>query len=112
VPFQIRVIAAGAISLLVAGWTDAQPPAHLFSLPGMLAVAGEILVGTAGLCAAICLCRPRHRRRTDRQRHGAGHGRHHDPQNGIRPRWGNISPWCSRWCSSRWAATCNGSRWW
>jgi hypothetical protein len=35
-----------------------------------------------------------------------------DPQNGIRPRWGNISPWCSRWCSSRWAATCNGSRWW
>jgi flagellar biosynthetic protein FliR len=47
VPFQIRVITAGAIALLVAGWTDVQPPASIFSAYGMLAVGGEILVGTA-----------------------------------------------------------------
>jgi len=47
VPYQLRVIAAGAIALLVAGWTNVQPPADLFSIYGMLAVAGEILIGSA-----------------------------------------------------------------
>lgn len=47
VPFQLRVAAAGAISLLVCNWTAVQAPEHIFSLAGMLAVAGEVLVGTA-----------------------------------------------------------------
>jgi flagellar biosynthetic protein FliR len=47
VPAMIRVIVAGAISLLVANWTAVQAPEHIFSLMGMLAVAGEILIGTA-----------------------------------------------------------------
>lgn len=46
IPVQIRVITAGAIALLVAGWTDVAMPAQMFSLPGMLALAGEILLGT------------------------------------------------------------------
>jgi len=47
VPMQIRVMVAASISLLVAGWTDVTVPEHLFSLSGMLAVAGEVLIGTA-----------------------------------------------------------------
>ena len=47
VPPQVRVITAGAIALLVAGWTNVQAPEHLFSASGLLAVAGEVLVGTA-----------------------------------------------------------------
>lgn len=47
IPVQVRVITAGAIALLVAGWTDVAMPAHLFSLPGLLSVAGEVLMGTA-----------------------------------------------------------------
>ena len=47
VPAQVRVIAAAAIAALVANWTDARAPADLLSLAGMLAVAGEVLVGLA-----------------------------------------------------------------
>ncbi len=43
---QVRVVLAGAISLMIASSTNVQAPEHLFSLAGMLAVAGEILVGT------------------------------------------------------------------
>ena len=45
VPLQVRVIAAGALAVFVAAWTDVAAPPDLFSLPGLLAVAGEVLVG-------------------------------------------------------------------
>ena len=45
VPPQARVIMAGAIAVLLCNWTHAQAPADLFSLGGMLAVAGEVLIG-------------------------------------------------------------------
>jgi flagellar biosynthetic protein FliR len=47
VPAQLRVIMAAAVALLVANWTNASAPADLFSLPGLLAMAGEVLVGLA-----------------------------------------------------------------
>ena len=47
IPAQARVIVSGAIAMLVCGWTGVQPPANVLSLPGMLAVAGEVLVGLA-----------------------------------------------------------------
>jgi len=47
VPAQVRVIAAGAIAVLVCAWTPVQPPAGLLSVAGMVAVAGEVLVGLA-----------------------------------------------------------------
>ncbi len=45
VPPQARVIMTGAIGILVCGWTSVQAPAALFTVPGMLAVAGETLIG-------------------------------------------------------------------
>lgn len=45
VPVQARVIVAGAISILVCGWTTVAAPAALFTLPGMLAAMGEVLIG-------------------------------------------------------------------
>jgi len=45
VPPQARVIVTGAIGVLVCNWTGVQAPPALFSLAGMLAVAGEVLVG-------------------------------------------------------------------
>jgi flagellar biosynthetic protein FliR len=47
VPPQVRVIGAGALAVMVCAWTDVQAPAALFSLMGILAVAGEVLVGLA-----------------------------------------------------------------
>ena len=47
VPPQARVIVAGAVGILVCNWTGVQAPAALFTLPGVLAVAGEVLVGLA-----------------------------------------------------------------
>lgn len=47
IPAQVRVIVTGAIGALVCGWTGVQAPAALFTLPGLLAVAGEVLVGLA-----------------------------------------------------------------
>jgi flagellar biosynthetic protein FliR len=43
VPAQVRVIAAAAIGVLVCAWTPLAAPPALFSLPGMLAVAGFVL---------------------------------------------------------------------
>jgi len=45
VPPQVRVIAAGAIAVLVCAWTPVAAPAALFSLQGMVMVAGEVLAG-------------------------------------------------------------------
>lgn len=47
VPPQARVIVTGAVGILVCNWTGIQAPPALFSLAGMLAVAGEVLVGVA-----------------------------------------------------------------
>lgn len=47
VPAQVRVIATGALAVLVCNWSPVQAPAALFSLAGALAVAGEVLVGLA-----------------------------------------------------------------
>ncbi|WP_409934960.1 flagellar biosynthetic protein FliR [Novosphingobium sp. 9] len=45
VPAQIRVIVAGAVAVLVCVWTPVATPPALLSLPGLLAIAGEALVG-------------------------------------------------------------------
>lgn len=45
VPPQVRVILAGALAVLVCAWTPLPVPPALFSVQGMLIVAGEVLVG-------------------------------------------------------------------
>jgi flagellar biosynthetic protein FliR len=45
VPVQLRVIITGAIAVMVCAWVPFTAPPALFSLDGMLAVAGEVLVG-------------------------------------------------------------------
>ena len=45
VPPQLRVIMSGAIAVLVCVWTPLAPPPALLSAAGVLAVAGEVLVG-------------------------------------------------------------------
>ncbi|MBT0670436.1 flagellar biosynthetic protein FliR [Novosphingobium profundi] len=47
VPPQVRVIGAGAVAVLVCAWTGVVVPPALFSLAGLLAVLGEVLVGLA-----------------------------------------------------------------
>jgi flagellar biosynthetic protein FliR len=47
VPAQVRVIAAGAVAVLICVWTPVAAPANLLSLAGMVSVAGEILVGVS-----------------------------------------------------------------
>ena len=47
VPMQLRVAISAAIAVLVCGWVPVQTPAQLISLAGLLAVAGEVLVGLA-----------------------------------------------------------------
>jgi flagellar biosynthetic protein FliR len=47
VPAQIRVIAAGAVAVLICVWTPVAGPANLLSLTGLVSVAGEILVGVS-----------------------------------------------------------------
>lgn len=45
VPVQLRVAMTAAISVLVCAWVPVTVPPALFSLAGMLAMAGEVLVG-------------------------------------------------------------------
>jgi len=47
VPMQARVIVTGAVAVLVCNWTGVQAPAAMFSLGGVLSVAGEVLIGLA-----------------------------------------------------------------
>ena len=47
VPPQARVIVTGAIAVLVCAWTPLAAPPALLSAPGLLVVAGEVLVGLA-----------------------------------------------------------------
>ncbi len=45
VPPQVRVCLTAAIAILVCAWTPVAGPANLLSLPGMLAIANEVLIG-------------------------------------------------------------------
>jgi len=45
VPMQARVGLAGVIAVMVCAWTPLQAPPDLFSLGGMLIIAGEVLIG-------------------------------------------------------------------
>ncbi len=45
VPAQARVIAAGAIAVLICAWSPVAAPANLLSVAGMVSIAGEVLVG-------------------------------------------------------------------
>jgi len=47
VPAQVRVIVTGAVAVLVCAWTGVRAPENLLSLAGMVAVAGEVLIGLA-----------------------------------------------------------------
>lgn len=59
VPAQVRVIGAGAIAVMICAWTNVQAPAALFSLAGMLSVAGEVLVGlTLGFVLQLSFAAP------------------------------------------------------
>jgi len=59
VPPQLRVIGAGAVAVMVCAWTDVQAPSALFSLAGVLAVAGEVLVGlTLGFVLQLSFAAP------------------------------------------------------
>lgn len=59
VPPQLRVVAAGAVAVLICAWTDVQAPAALFSLAGLVSVAGEVLVGLSlGFILQIAFAAP------------------------------------------------------
>ncbi|MBU6266001.1 MAG: flagellar biosynthetic protein FliR [Sphingomonadales bacterium] len=59
VPAQVRVMIAAAVAALVAGWTNAQPPAHLMSAAGLMSVGGEVLVGlTLGFVLQFAFAAP------------------------------------------------------
>ena len=45
VPPQVRVICAGALAVLICTWMPVQGPPALFSVQGVLWVAGEVLIG-------------------------------------------------------------------
>jgi flagellar biosynthesis protein FliR len=45
VPPQVRVMVAGGFAVMICAWTPVAAPAELLSLAGMVAVAGEVLVG-------------------------------------------------------------------
>jgi len=47
VPFQVRVVLAGAIAVMVCAWTPVAVPPALLSLSGMLAMGNEALIGLA-----------------------------------------------------------------
>ncbi|HNJ48653.1 MAG TPA: flagellar biosynthetic protein FliR, partial [Novosphingobium sp.] len=47
VPMQLRVAISAALAVLVSAWVPFAAPPALFSLAGLLAVAGEALIGLA-----------------------------------------------------------------
>jgi len=47
VPPQVRVCLTGALAVMVCAWTPVAGPPQLLSLPGILAVANEVLIGLA-----------------------------------------------------------------
>lgn len=59
VPPQVRVIVTGAIAVLVCAWTPLAAPAALFSVEGLLAVLGEVLIGLSlGFVLQIAFAAP------------------------------------------------------
>lgn len=59
VPVQLRVAITGALAVLVCAWLPVQVPPALFSLQGLLMVAGEVLIGLAlGFVLQICFAAP------------------------------------------------------
>jgi flagellar biosynthetic protein FliR len=47
VPAQVRVIATGALAVLVCAWTPVSAPPAMLSLAGIVVLAGEVLIGLA-----------------------------------------------------------------
>lgn len=47
VPVQLRVAVSAALAVLVCSWIPVQTPPALLSLPGLLALAGEAVIGLA-----------------------------------------------------------------
>jgi len=47
VPPQLRVVTSGAVAVLVCAWTNVAAPPALLSLPGMLSIGNEVLIGLA-----------------------------------------------------------------
>ncbi len=47
VPVQLRLVLAGAIAVFVLAWTPVVTPPALLSLAGLLALAGEVVIGLA-----------------------------------------------------------------
>lgn len=59
VPPQVRVIASGAIAVLICTWIPVEAPPSLLSLQGMVIVAGEVLVGlTLGFVLQMAFAAP------------------------------------------------------
>lgn len=60
VPPTVRLVLVGALAVFVAAWFPAvTPPANLLSVQGMLAVAGEVLVGLSlGIVLQIAFAAP------------------------------------------------------
>jgi flagellar biosynthetic protein FliR len=59
VPFQVRVVLAGAVSVLVCAWTPVVAPPALLSLAGMLTMANEALIGlTLGFVLQLSFAAP------------------------------------------------------
>lgn len=60
VPPQVRIIVTAALGVFVCAWfPQVQAPENLFSLPGMLAVANEVLIGLAlGFVLQIAFAAP------------------------------------------------------
>lgn len=60
VPTTVRLVLVGALAIFVAAWMPAvTPPANLLSVQGMLAVAGEVLVGLSlGFVLQIAFAAP------------------------------------------------------
>ncbi len=47
VPVQLRIALAGVIAVFVLVWTPVTTPDNLLSLPAMVAIAGEVVIGLA-----------------------------------------------------------------
>lgn len=59
VPPQVRVIATGAVAVMVCAWMPPPSPPALLSLVGMVTVAGEVLIGlTMGFMLQIAFAAP------------------------------------------------------
>lgn len=59
VPVQLRVAITGALAVLVCAWVPVAVPTALFSLHGLMMVAGEVLVGlTLGFVLQLCFAAP------------------------------------------------------